>query len=211
MRYLIAGYGHFGRIALERIRAHFPRAAIVVVESDPAAIEGSGLAGLEVVPADAVNYLAQNPNLDDRDMIVPMVPIHLAAAYILACFEDARTVPSSDAVSPLVPNPCPIDRFTTCSSRADFVCPDDCPEGDLCAVTGLPREEPLYSRLGHLAVPGFKTLVQRSFQILPGIGGYAFGELQELASKIERGRYLVATACKCHGIITSLERRLPAR
>ena len=47
------------------------------------------------------------------------------------------------------------------------MCPDDCPEGETCTVTGLPRV-PLYDELELLKSPDWTTLIQRSFQILTG-------------------------------------------
>ncbi|MEW6352505.1 MAG: hypothetical protein AB1646_25950 [Thermodesulfobacteriota bacterium] len=100
--------------------------------------------------------------------------------------------------------PVPVDACTLCCSRADFLCPDDCPEGDLCSVTGMPRDLPLSETLEAVRVPGYVTLVQRSGQILPGIGGYPLGELRALGLHCAAGRYLVATSCKCHGIVTAI-------
>ncbi len=107
--------------------------------------------------------------------------------------------------------PVQVDGSALCCSRADFLCPDDCPEGDLCSVTGMPRERPLFEIIEGLRVPGFATLVQRSHQILPGVGGYSVGELRSLALQRAAGRYLIATSCKCHGIVTAVrieERRI---
>jgi hypothetical protein len=109
-------------------------------------------------------------------------------------------------LSGLVPNPFALDGSNLCCSRADFFCPDDCPEGDLCTVTGEPREEPLYRMLEELEVPGVTVLVLRSRQIMPGIGGYLLGELMDLTERIPQGRSLIATSCKCHGVITSIEK-----
>jgi hypothetical protein len=86
------------------------------------------------------------------------------------------------------------------------MCPDDCPEGDFCMVTGEPRDEPLFRTLAKIAIPGFGIIVQRSFQVLPGIGGYPFADLRSLGQKIKQGPYVLATSCKCHGILTGLRR-----
>jgi hypothetical protein len=105
----------------------------------------------------------------------------------------------------LLPNPMVVNESNIVCSRADFVCPDDCPEGELCTVTGKPRE-PLYDALERLELPGYNMLVQRSSQILPGVGGYRLGDLHRLAHFVDKGRFLIATSCKCHGILTAITR-----
>jgi hypothetical protein len=73
-------------------------------------------------------------------------------------------------------------------------------------VTGERRDQPLYRTIAETRLPGFTTVVQRSYQILPGMGGYPMGDLWTLAERLQRGQYIVATSCKCHGILTALER-----
>ena len=94
-------------------------------------------------------------------------------------------------------------------SYADFRCPDDCPEpSDHCTVTGKKRGKPLYKLLGDIALPGFRVHVIRSRQLAPGIGGYSIGDLEGLRERVEGGgnsKWLVGTACKCHGIISAVE------
>jgi hypothetical protein len=137
-------------------------------------------------------------------VIVPMVPFHFLAAYILKKDHQCSAIPVPPDLASNLPNPFALDDANLCCSRADFLCPDDCPEGDSCTVTGEPRE-PLYALIEQIRSPGFTVLVQRSFQILPGVGGYTLGDLRRLQRRIERGKYLVATSCKCHGIVTALE------
>jgi len=207
MKYVITGYGRFGRIALERLRSAFPGACIVVIDPmgfERAAFEPPTVTGVQ---GDAVAVLLDWPESEDADVIVPMVPFHLAAAYVLARRPSAHGAALPDAVVAMAPNPFRLNESTLAFSRADFLCPDYCPEGDRCTVTGLPRDEPLYSFLARLVVPGFEVLVQRSYQLLPGVGGYPLSELRELARHIRSGESLIATACKCHGILTAVEVR----
>lgn len=204
MGYLIAGFGKFGRLALARLEKAFPDARVDVLESDAGKIAESSSGNILYHRADAVSFLAESPGLRDEQIIVPMVPFHLAAGYLLKknprC---CRTAFPSDLASK-VPNPFPLDSGDLCCSRADFICPDDCPEGHLCTVTGEPRE-PLYELLERTAAPEFTVLVQRSFQILPGVGGYALGDLRRLHQRVGAGKYLVATSCKCHAVITAID------
>jgi hypothetical protein len=206
MKYIIAGFGRFGGLALTRLAAAFPNADIVVVEKtvDPTALESSGRA--EAMEGDAVEFLIKSPSLGAEDIVIPMVPFHLAAEYLLARHPDLRRVPLPHRIEALVPNPYRVDDFNLCCSLADSLCPDDCPEAEICAVTGEYREKTLFRLFAETEAPGFTTVVLRSLQILPGIGGYAMADLRGLAERIERGKYIVATSCRCHGVMTAIER-----
>ncbi len=204
MKYIIVGYGNFGRIALERIGLAFPDTAVIVVERNPDVSVAPDTGHVTVVRGDAVSFLSESSALEPDDQIIPMVPIHLVAHYALSRCPGAAAVPMWDKMEEMLPNPIRLDASTLVCSRSDFLCPDDCPEGRLCTVTGRERGKPLYTVLEQAEAPGFENLVQRSYQILPGIGGYSFGDLKELAAKITDGRYLIATSCKCHGIITAV-------
>jgi hypothetical protein len=203
MRFLIAGFGKFGRLAAERITSSFRGAQVVVLEKDPERIKKDLPKGVEAIQVDAVSSIASHINLGQDAVIVPAVPFNLAAAVLT----ESRAGLSPTEV-PLVlmgdlPNLFPVDRFNVVASRADFLCPDDCPEGDLCTVTGAIRE-PLYLELERLNLSGFTVLVVRSSQILPGVGGYKFRKIRELISSVGIGKYIVATSCKCHAIMTGL-------
>jgi len=94
-------------------------------------------------------------------------------------------------------------------SHADFRCPDDCAEsGDLCTVTGQRRERNMFEILGGIQLTPFKPMAIRSHQLGPGIGGYRAEQLFAMLAKVEeaKGALLVGTACRCHGVITGLER-----
>jgi hypothetical protein len=88
------------------------------------------------------------------------------------------------------------------------LCPEDCPEPeDGCTVTGEIRP-PLFGVMADLPVPGFEVHVIRSRQLAPGVGGYRIADLKALQGRV-LGRpgvkWLVGTACRCHGTITGLE------
>ncbi len=205
MRYIIAGYGKFGRIAHQRLRDAFPDARIVVVEKNPRKGPVPTGSTVTVFTGDAVSFLTDSPFPDEADIIIPMIPIHLAAHYVRALNPGTTFADLDDRVARQTPNPLMLDASTLCCSYADFLCPDDCPEGENCTVTGRPRDVPLYKRLSSITVQGTDILVLRSRQILPGVGGYPLHELKRPADSLAPGRHMIATSCKCHGIITALE------
>ena len=201
--YVVAGYGKFGRIAVERVRHEFPDAAIWIVEQDHTTMTRQLPPGIVAVVADAVQFFARAPDLGVEAIVIPTVPFHLAARFLFARIPEAGQVPIPVQLSTLTPNACIPDASNLCCSRADFLCPDDCPEGDLCTVTGELRD-PLYLELEGLRVPCFNTVVLRSFQVLPGVGGYLYRDLCDVPNRVRPGLNLIATSCRCHGIITAL-------
>ena len=83
----------------------------------------------------------------------------------------------------------------------------DCPEpAEICTFTGRPRGGTLFRDLAARTWPGFVMLVLRSRQLAPGLGGYRGRELlglEDLARE-SAGPLLVATACRCHGVLHGL-------
>lgn len=206
MKYVIAGFGKFGRLALERLIEAAPADRIIVVEHKKDLNGIDDPPRVHAVEGEVVSVLVNFPALEADDMIIPMVPFHLAAAFLLATLPDAREISLPQELARLVPNPWSLNDSNLCCSRSDFVCPDDCPEGDVCTVTGEPRDEPLYEFIRSLEIPGFAVRVQRSFQILPGIGGYPVGDLWKLRGLINSGQYIIATSCTCHGVMTGIQK-----
>lgn len=204
MLYVVLGYGKFGHMAVERLTVAFPSASVIVVERDADRIAAPLPPQVAALHGDATDVLIGAGPIAAEAIVIPMVPFHLAASFIKARTRHCAEIALPENLEALVPNPFPVSPSTLCCSNADFLCPDDCPEEDLCTITGLPRT-PLYSTLEALRVPGFRVLVQRSRQILPGIGGYSFKELESLRLPIVAGSYVVATSCKCHAIMTGLE------
>ena len=93
-------------------------------------------------------------------------------------------------------------------SQARHRCPDDCDEPLACPVTGEERR-PLFLKLEEASRPGLPILVVASRQLAPGVGGYAPGNLVELAVEVAEasGPLLIATACRCHGVVHGLQRK----
>ncbi len=201
MKYVVAGFGKFGKIALERLLSSFADPRIIIVESREDRRPAELPAHVRWIRADAVSFLRESPELLPEDVIIPMVPFHLLAAYVMATRPKCHEVPLPDALETILPHPFRIGSSALCCSRADFLCPDDCPEGEVCTVTGEPRE-PLHAAIEAVAVPGFTVLVQKSFQILPGVGGYPLSRLADIASKVTHGqypdRYLMQMSCNTH-------------
>jgi hypothetical protein len=204
MKFVIAGYGRFGRIALARLSESFPDTQVFIIENDKEKLREEFPSRTIPIQTDAVAFLSNSDGLETDDFVIPMVPFHLAAHYISAKLPNISETSLPEEIAPVALNQIRMNFSNLLVSRADFLCPDDCSEPEACTVTGR-INEPLYETLRSIRVPGFSVLVQRSYQILPGVGGYPVRDLIKLLDGITLGRHLVATSCKCHGIITALE------
>ncbi len=214
VRVLILGAGRFGRLAFERLQRRRPKAAITMVDRErPADLILDG-AGARFIAAEAGTYLAAMKDLDaGTDWIVPAVPVHVAGRWVglkLAPEGRGRPLAIPEALLSRVPNPMRGAQGQLYVSNADFWCPDDCPEPEaLCTVTGKPRPQVMYTHLARLAIPGFTPVVVRSRQLAPGVGGFRPADLHDALARVRAasGPVLLATACKCHGVIEALDAR----
>jgi hypothetical protein len=66
----------------------------------------------------------------------------------------------------------------------------------------------MFELLRNLDIKPFQALNIRSHQLGPGIGGYRPEQLFELMENVKQvvGPIVLSTACRCHGVITGLER-----
>ncbi len=207
----ILGAGRFGRLAAARLQPRFPGARIVITDRDARKVAGAAVEfRICGEPGESVASLTREPVPEDV-WVIPAVPVHLGFEWLVSELGrlggvDRLSVP--EEVGRMVPNPMRSPSGTLYASYATFVCPDYCkePEG-ICTHTGKARQGNLFETLGRVRLPGFEVAVLRSWQLAPGVGGYPMRSLIELLSRIapRRGRYLFATACRCHGVMDGLE------
>ncbi len=214
-RYLIVGAGKFGRLALQRLPAQDKEVRILIIDPKAEALaEARRVAAkeIETLEADAISYLASHLGPDfPWDWLIPMAPVHVAYLWLLAGplagqgWEAAQVPKSLENLAALAVRGPQGELYL---SRATHLCPDDCAEPLVCPVTGEEREQPLYDKLREASCPELPVLVVASRQLAPGIGGYEPSRLLELAGRAAdmSGPFLVATACRCHGVVHGLKR-----
>jgi len=208
----IIGCGRFGRRAVEVFRQVKPQARLLAVDPDPAALNELDSRSVETQVADGVDFLVRNLKPEHGpEWIVPCTPFHLAYRWLktrLGPRAEPIDVPK-EFVSNL-PHPLPADQGGYYLSYADFICPPDCPEpADICTYTGLPRRGTLFRDLVEKTWPDYTSLVVRSRQLAPGLGGYRPSDLFDLENRAltVKGKILTATACRCHGVVHGLALR----
>lgn len=214
--FLILGAGKFGLLALQRLSAQDPEARFVVVDHQAAALAKArnlGVAGADFIKAEAIPYLAGHLGPGSPwKWLIPMVPLHVAYAWLLAgplAGQGWGPVAVPGELENLAPLAIRGPQGELYLSLARHLCPDDCDEPAICPVTGEERDQPLFRRLAAASRPELPLLVVASEQLAPGIGGYSPDKLMKLADTVAAtsGPLLVATACRCHGVVHGLQRK----
>ena len=212
-QYWIIGFGKVGRRALARLRRKSPDADITIV--DPRYTIPPGKSGAEQWQSeDGIDFLLKS-HVTDNDgnapWIVPALPRHLAYEWIAVRLKETGlfkpcAVPGS--VITQLPNTVTGSEGQAYISTADFICPENCNEPQKgCPITGKPRLQRLYKYLSHIQTEGYRSLVIRSFQLAPGVGGYRGSQLTAALEEVQAhpGKYLFSTASQCHGVMHAFE------
>jgi hypothetical protein len=208
----IIGVGHFGTIAFQRLSQDVKDRHFVLVDPLEEHLQKckSPTATLQV--SDGIDFCQKHLKKDRQpDWIIPALPVHLAAEWILLYLgpKRLRRIPLPAVLEALVPNPMYGPEGNLYVSHADFRCPADCDEPrDICTVTQNIRPQNMFELLVDIDIESFKPLTIRSHQLGPGIGGYRPEQLFETLTHVKQtqGPIALSTACRCHGVITGLER-----
>lgn len=214
--YLILGAGKFGRLALKRLAWQDERASFWVVDRAPQALAAARdlvRAQVKGVEAEAIAFLVENLKGNGPwDWLIPTVPLHVAFSWLWQGPLAGRgweTLEVPEVVGHLTPLARRGVQGELYLSRATHLCPDDCQEPDtVCPVSGQPQGLPLHEELATLKLSDFQVRVIASRQLAPGVGGYPPRQLPALARELAamEGKVLVATACRCHGVVHVLTR-----
>jgi hypothetical protein len=163
---------------------------------------------MDAVCEEGIAYLADShKGTDPPELIIPALPLHVAFEWLLTTLPKgavlSRLKVPAEVLSQL-PNPSEGVDGQIYTSYADFICPDDCPEPqEICTHTGKVRKGILHETLANIQSAEFTSIVVRSRQIAPGLGGYQPDDLFAALSGVltAGGPVLLSTACKCHGVI----------
>lgn len=212
--YWIIGGGKFGLRAARALGKKQPLTNLTIVEKEKAVCRQLGRLGFETVCMDGIQYLERNLlNESYPDWIVPAIPLHAAFEWIRTKLSKTRIVqiiPVPEDLVTELPNPIKAESGQLYISIADFKCPENCSEpDDICTHTGKPRLMVLHEFLQSIQRKQVKTVVIRSRQLAPGVGGYTPRDLFAALKDIEaaKGPVSLSTACSCHGILQFFEHR----
>ena len=211
-RFIILGAGHFGRRALLKCSNAYPDCTITIVDPNKHTLKNEIKSiPCEIICDDGISYLNTLPQstIDQATWIIPSIPIHVAFEWIARNLtRPTRRVDIPETLLQQLPNALPGKKGTVYMSYATFRCPDNCPEPvDHCYVTKNPRNISLFEKLKGIHIEKFSSIVLKSTQILPGIGGFVFRDLLETLSLVEslEKPVLLSTACRCHGVLDAFD------
>lgn len=207
--YLILGGGHFGRLAAERLLKLNSQSKILIVEKEEKTCTALASLPVEVLLGEGISALDHLLTVGRSfDYVVPALPLHVAFEFLLLRLNPlgARRVPIP--LLPNLPNPHLGKTGDLCTSLADFLCPDDCPEPlGYCTVTQRKREKDLHEILAEVFRSHESRIIQ-SQQLAPGVGGFSSETLLNLWQDLRdpsrlHPPILVSTACRCHGVTSA--------
>lgn len=211
-RIWIIGGGKFGLKAAGALRRANSSNTLTIVEQHKTVCRRLGRTGFEAVCMDGIGYLERNLiDLHYPDWIIPAIPVHVAYAWIrtrLSASHEVLKIPVPAGLTGKLPNPIQGKAGQLYISVADFRCPDNCPEpAAICTHTGKPRPMILHEFLQSIRHKDFKSIVIRSHQLAPGVGGYKPAALFNALKEIETAcaPVLLSTACSCHGVMDAFE------
>ena len=205
----IIGLGQFGLHAVRYLTKKNKDIEFVLVDPDETNLLQAEGPNRSLELADGTYFIAKNLHTSAiPDWIIPALPVHLAAEWCLTRLKakGLRRILLPAQIRPLLPNSMEGPLGDIYVSHADFQCPGNCSESDnICTATRKSRKRSMFKILADVRMPEFQSLVIRSHQLGPGIGGYRPGMLFELLERVKqaRGNILISTACRCHGVITA--------
>ncbi|OQY12655.1 MAG: hypothetical protein B6I30_04450 [Desulfobacteraceae bacterium 4572_187] len=204
----ILGAGKFGLKAAKILSRKNKKVELTVIEKNRELCRKTKINNAKTVCMDGIEYLDQNLKcIDYPDWIIPAIPVHVLYEWVRLKIKDdyiLKTIPVPEEVVKVLPNVFKGKRFEIYMSIANFICPDNCPEPEeLCTYTGKPRPFNLYKKLETIKYDHFRSVVVRSRQLSPGVGGYSPEALFHALDVIKASAIpvLLSTACRCHGVM----------
>jgi hypothetical protein len=204
----IIGAGKFGLRAAKWLLKQDGQYSVTLVDQDKVSLEQARALGCRVEAGDGIEFLKTRLTRENGpDWIVPAVPVHLAWEWcrLRVDGDSLAPYPLPERIEAHLPNCMHGAGHDIYVSHADFLCPPNCNEpDDRCTKTGEPRKPDMFRLLAEVEFPGITPFVIQSVQLGPGVGGYRPKTLFDLLERIEvhRGPCFVATACRCHGVVS---------
>lgn len=197
----IIGAGKFGMKAAHALSSH---ADILLIDKNEALCQRIGM---NAVCTDGVAYLSRYLEKNTPVIIVPSAPIHLAYHWVKQKLEPEfilQPIEIPKQILSKLPHPFNGKQGEIYLSYAEFICPDNCPEpAEICTYTGKSRPGTLYKLLESLSCDDVESVVVRSRQLAPGLGGYEPAALFAALEAVRKSTkpMLFSTACRCHGVM----------
>jgi hypothetical protein len=211
---IIVGGGKYGSTAVEYLRRN--KRGFVLVDKDPncLAVKKYKLKSAGHTGTEGEHFreggIAKVLELIEQvkpEYVFPTAPIHIAAEmakskFKLAPWEEVIDCILANLPASLILN---VGRGNLIVSyNRDKDCLEKCEAPEVCPSTRK-RKPCTMDKLMKFAYP--EGIVLISYQLAPGMGALKGSELLEFFAQVEKkDKFVVATACGCHGFFTALKK-----
>ena len=211
---IIVGGGKYGSAAVEYLRRN--KRGFVLVDKDPNCLavkkyklKSAGHVGTEgeYFREGGIAKVLELIEQVKPEYVFPTAPIHIAAELAKSKF---KLAPWEEVVDCILAN-LPASLILSVgrgnlivSYNRDKDCLEKCEAPEVCPSTRK-RKPCTMDKLMNFAYPEGTVLV--SYQLAPGMGALKGSELLEFFAQVEKkDKFVVATACGCHGFFTALKK-----
>ena len=212
---VIVGGGKYGCIAVEYLRKHNRGFVLVDKDSNCLATKRFKLKSSDSIGAEGEYFLEgdvpQVLELIERlkpDYVFPTAPVHIAAELAKSKFELVPWNKVIDCILANLPSSVVLQGGSgnlIVSYNRDNACLERCEAPEVCPVTRK-RKPCTMDKLVRFAYPEGTILI--SYHLASGMGALKGSELLEFFAQAEKkDRFVVATACSCHGYFTALKKK----
>ena len=211
---IIVGGGKYGSAAVEYLRKN--KRGFVLVDKDPncLAVKKYRLKSAGQIDTEGENFreggMAKVLELIEQlkpEYVFPTAPLHIAAELAKSKFRLAPWYEVIDCILANLPASAVLHvgrGNLIVSYNRDKDCLEKCEAPEVCPSTRK-RKPCTMDKLMKFACPEGIVLV--SYQLAPGMGALKGSELLEFFAQAEKkDKFVVATACGCHGYFTALKK-----
>ena len=210
---IIAGGGKYGCCAVEFLRKKGKSFVVVDVNPDCLAVKKFGLKSTSHADSEGEHFvqggLKTVLDLVERlkpEFVFPTAPVHIAADLAKIKFD---LFPWTEGINPVLPNlPQSVvlqagKGNLIVSFNRDSHCVEKCSMPRLCPSSGITKPCTMIE-LVRFASPEAFVLISHS--MAPGMGALKCSELLEFFEWAKtKKKFMVATACDCHGVLTAFQ------
>lgn len=211
---LIVGGGKYGCYAVEYLRQQKKKFLVVDTDMNCLAVKRFKLKTSERLSSEGfVNGgLPKVLELIDElkpEYVFPTAPVHIAADLLKIKFELVPWTEAIDAILPKLPEAVVLhveNERLIASFNKGHNCVEKCSMPEVCPSSGI-RKPCTMTKLMRFASPEAFILV--SYSVTPGMGALKGSELSDLLKWAKaKEKFVVATACDCHGVFSAFQKRV---
>jgi hypothetical protein len=215
---IIVGGGKYGCHAVEYLRRK--KKDFVVVDTDPNCLavkrfrlktfENTDLKGEGFINGGLPKVLALIDDLNP-EYVFPTAPVHIAADLVKVKFNLVPWNEAVNAILPKLPETVVLQAGRgklVVSFNRDHDCVEKCAMPEVCPSSGIKKPCAMTKLMRFASQEAFILI---SYSMAPGMGALKGSELLELFKWAKtKEKFVVATACDCHGVFTAFQ-KAPAK